>query len=206
MACELPQLPPSIDYFSPNYLAKGHLEASGRFISSNLIWSLEVSKQFCIRLIAEPKNHALEVLLTKDSADIFTRKSPNLGAASFAGKLEPGSYQLELIMDETATESGSNYIDCELPNLYLSIGITPYSNIQQYRSKKYSNIFPDMSEVDENLKETVPYSSTYENSSLDPSQITEPVLVSYIITVPKLAPGTAGFWLYWAMGAKFFLA
>ena len=187
LACELPHLPPSIDYFSPNYLANGHLEASGRFIASSIFWPIEISKPSWIRLIAEPKNHALEILLTHDSTEIFASKSPDLGAASFAGKLEPGTYRLELIIDSTNSESEGNTIDCELPNLYLSIGITPYINMQQYKSKKYPSAFPDISEVNESLKDSVPYSSTYDSSSLSPNQISGPILISYPIKVPKIA-------------------
>ena len=42
MACDLPHLPPSLDFFSPSFVSDKCLEASGRFISSSLTWRLDI--------------------------------------------------------------------------------------------------------------------------------------------------------------------
>lgn len=185
LACDLPHLPPFIDYFSPSFLSQGHLEASGRFISSNVIWDFEVTSPSWIRIVGEPKRHSLDISLLENSIQKMTAVSPTLGIASFAGKISPGSYQLQITIEESDSDD-SNIIDCELPNIYLVIGISPYSQISQYKSKKYSNEFPDISVVNQGFLDVVPFETTFEDSSIASSKVTDGILISYPIKVPKI--------------------
>jgi hypothetical protein len=198
-ACKLPHLPPLIDYFSPSYSSKGLLEGSGRFLSSDVTWKLEVKRLSWIRIVSEPKGHIVEVEIRTYSNTYLYAKAPHLGVAHLAGKLEPGAYEVKIKVKEMSVSDDNNIIDCSLPNMHLNIGLNVYEDLLKFPYQNSSELFPDISEIEYAINDIYSYSNTFESCSISSDKIFDGFLKSYSIVIPKtkteLSPlGFAGLW------------
>ena len=199
MACELPHLPLLLEFFSPRFNTEHRLEASGKFISTNMVWDLEISIESLIRLTAEPKRHTIELLLTKESSKILYSESQDNGIASISSKINPGSYKISISIKEINSEYNKNIKDCGLPSMYLNIGIIPYNQLKSYTSKQHPDVFPDLSEITQSLDYDFFLTKTYENLTIPANKLSSDVLFFLPLKVDEITDemrtsGLPGLW------------
>ena len=119
--------------------------------------------------------------------------------ASLTGKIEPGEYEIKFSITEIKSDYNANRNDCELPNMYLNIGIVPYKNINKYASKQYPTVFPDLSEINQSLTYDFFLTKTYENSTIPTDKIFSDILFTTAFKFEELSDemlnfGFSGLW------------
>ena len=125
LACTLPSLPPSLSYFSPSFQSSGQLNAFGSFLASDTSYQVDLQQDSWFRIIVEPQNHATEIQLLKDEKVVLFGHANHNGIAKLFGKLEAGTYSLQVSIESVVEADNSNTVSCQKPNLLLNIGILP---------------------------------------------------------------------------------
>ena len=197
LACDLPSLPPLIDYFSSK--SYEHLEGSGKFLlDQETSWYIEIVEISWFRLTLEPKFATIELSLSENLSTIAESSSGDQGYASLAKKLPPGRYELHISSNEIASSS-PNLQSCQVAHCYLNIGLHPYANLQELRIPNLPNGYPDLSGINEIIGYNSPYSSTFSSYTVLTSTLLDPVLISYPIIIPEIRKdlrgnGATGLW------------
>ncbi|CAG9319734.1 unnamed protein product [Blepharisma stoltei] len=179
LACDLPDLPPLLSYFSPSFENTKHLETSGRFLApeDSLTWDLNLPEDSWIRISAEPRLHDLKISILRSSDTILSSNAVQEEFLMISNKLTKGNYYIiitstnAIITDE---EDKKNDKDCNLPNLFFNIAIHPYSNLQELLPKSLDNYiegFPDLSDASDTLEAFAPYTGTHSTYLLKTSDI-----------------------------------
>ncbi|CAG9317286.1 unnamed protein product [Blepharisma stoltei] len=208
-ACDLPDLPPLLSYFSPSFENTKHLETSGRFLApdESLSWDLALAEDSWIRLSAEPRLHDLKISILKGSNTMLTSSAVQEEFLMISNKLGKGNYVIivtamnAIMSDETDQK---NEKDCNLPNLFFNIAVHPYANLKELLPKSLENYaegFPDLSDVSDTLQSFTPYSGTHSTYILDTSKIEmgDSVLNTFEFTNPEISQelkdiGLTGLW------------
>lgn len=197
-ACDLPQLPPVLDFFTPAFTSEGYLSGSGRFASSSQIYTLQISQDSWFRVSAEPKRHAVELIVTQSSSQKYYSSAKALGRAAISGKLLAGTYELSVLIEESS-QATANIFDCKFPNMYFNIAVTPYILLPSYKSKNFAQTFPDLKELDDAITMMYPFSTTFDSTSIPVKDLKKDFLMKYQFTVPEVSEemklfGFTGLW------------
>ncbi|CAG9318457.1 unnamed protein product [Blepharisma stoltei] len=179
LTCDFPDLPPLISYLSPAYDETNHLEASGRFLvpKTSITWDISVSVDSWFRIKAEPLNHDLQLSIYQNNFILKATESVQDEFLAISQKLNIGNYKItfEFINTINNGETDSlNENDCKLPNLYLNIGIHPYTRLKELipaTLSDYQEGFPDLSKVNDALKSLDLFSETYSENYIKISDI-----------------------------------
>lgn len=186
LACTLPSLPPSLSYFSSTFSSSGQLTAFGSFLASDTSYQVDLQQDSWLRLTIEPQNHATEIQLLKDDKIILSDKANHNGLAKLFGKLEAGTYNLQVSMESVIEGDNSNTISCQKPNLLLNFGILPADQVNLFESTAKVQDFPDISGILPVFNSTIPFSETYEPFFVSSKSLNKKVVFEFPIRVPKL--------------------
>lgn len=181
-ACDMPSLPLSHSYF----FAAGHSEASGKFLLENeTVWELLITEVSWFRLTLDPKFAAVSVSLNQNETPLATSACPNLGTATIAKKVFPGTYQLQITSIPDLSLPDSNIYACASPFVYLNTAVHLYAKLFELRISDLTNEFPDLTEANKAISENLAFSSTFASNSIGIARLLDPIIKSYPITIPQ---------------------
>ena len=166
LSCELIQLPNSIYDFTPSFKHTNHLEGSGRFFApqEKVKWEFQVQEDSWFRALIEPKLHYSNICLVKEGTvfDYQDAEVNNFGMLSV--KLTPGTYSLEIETLKFEEQADSlNTWACEEPNLYLSLAIHSYSDLESLLPDDMEEYQPGYPEIDPQtiFQDLLPFTTTH---------------------------------------------
>lgn len=186
LACTMPSLPPSLSYLSPSFQYTGQLNAFGSYLASDVSYQLDLQQDSWFRLAIEPQNHATEIKVLKENEVLLADKAEHNGVAKVFGKLAAGIYVLELSIEGVSEADNSNTVLCQMPNLFMNLGILPTDHLSSYTSQAESQNFPDISGLLPAFNSTLILSETYGPFAVPYKSLTKKTVYEFPIKVPKL--------------------
>jgi hypothetical protein len=199
LGCEIPKLPPEIDYFGPDYKDLGHLEGSGRFLlDPDISWNINVAQTSWFRVLCEPKLASLEMHLSQFNQDLQAAQCNSLESAMIALILNPGNYKLNIASTRLAEYDNSSS-DCSYPNMYFNIGLHPYHKLNEFVSENVTEEELDLTGMQNAISDNLPYTYTSGTFKITPRVLKDPPIATYKINVPAAKPdliesGYTGLW------------